>query len=322
MVHLGHEPVFVDIDPTTACFDEHELAEAARTGPAVAVLTYLFGLVPNLDRIIQILREHEVFVIEDFSQCLNGEFNGRRIGTFGDVSVYSASSVKTFDTFGGGYLLASDPKLLKALRRRQSELHPPRRADIVKAVTRNLIRNIASSRIPFALGTFPALRLATRFSKRAVGRFTGSRSVDPLTQLPTAWFRRYTSLQARTALVELPKVVSRDSARRAAVDFVVSSSGVTDRPYGHPGQHHVYWQFIVYVREFASAREVLAKHGVDCATTSLVLLTDLPRYPGQRPTPWARRLYELGVYLPCYHQLRQSELRRIAEAVSELVRQS
>jgi len=318
IVHLGHEPVFVDIDPTTACFDERELVEVVKTRPAVAVFTYLFGLVPNVDRIVRTLREHDVFIIEDFSQCLNGEFNGRKIGTFGDVAVYSASSVKTFDTFGGGYALTNDAKLIAGLRRRQSELQPARRTDLLKSITRNFVRNLASSRVLFSLVTYPTLRLATKSSKKAVGRFTGARSTEPLANLPDAWFRRYTSVQAQVALSELPRVTARDALRRSAVDHVVASSGVTDRPFGEPGQHHVYWQFIVYVRDFPQAREALAAHGVDCATTSLVLLTDLPRYPGQRATPWARRLYDLGVYLPCYHQLRRSELERMAVAIREL----
>ena len=93
---------------------------------------------------------------------------------------------------------------------------------------------------------------------------------------------------------------------------------VSDRPFGAPAQRHVYWQFIVYVADFALARERLARHGVDCATTSLVLLTDLPKYPGQRRTPSADRLYHLGVYLPCYHQLRSAEVERIGTALREL----
>jgi perosamine synthetase len=319
VVHLGYEPVFVDINPSTACFDESELAEVVRTKPAVAILTYLFGLVPNVEKITSLLRAHDVFIIEDFSQCLNGEFNGQKIGTFGDVAVYSASSVKTFDTFGGGYALSNDAKMISGLRRRQNELRPARRTDLLKSIGRNLIRNVASSRLIFSLATYPALRLATRFSKRAVGRFTGARSTEPLAELPEAWFRRFTSVQARVALSELPRVVARDDVRRKAVEHVTSASPAVDRPCGEPGQHHVYWQFIVYVSDFPQAREVLSKHGVDCATTSLVLLTDLPRYPGQRETPWARRLYDKGVYLPCYHQLRQTEIERLTIAVNELV---
>lgn len=322
VVHLGFEPVFVDIDPSTACFDERELTDAMRAKPAVAILTYLFGLVPNVEAIVRTLREANVFVIEDFSQCLNGEFGGRKIGTFGDVAVYSASSVKTFDTFGGGYALCDDQKLTAGLRRRQTELRPPRRSELLKTMGRNLARNLASSRLVFPALTYPLLRLATKFSKKAVGRFTGGRSTEPLAELPAAWFRKYTSVQAGVALAELPRVVARDVQRRTSIERIVTVSGVNDRPSGHPGQRHVYWQFIVYVADFPAARELLASHGVDCATTSLVLLTDLPRYPGQRETRHARRLYDRGVYLPCYHQLRDREIERISAAIKELFKQS
>lgn len=319
VVHLGYEPVFVDINPATACCDHDELQRAMATRPSVAILTYLFGLVPDVGTIMKILKENGVFVIEDFSQCLNGEFNGRRIGTFGDVAVYSASSVKTFDTFGGGFAVTDDPRFIEGLRRRQSQLGSPSRADLLRSIARNLVRNLASSRLLFPVVTYRLLRLAARTSKGAVGRFTGARSTEPLAELPQAWFRRYTSLQARVAVRELPRVASRDARRVQRVDGIVADSGVSDRPCGAPGQRHVYWQFIVYVRDFAVARETLAKFGVDCATTSLVLLTDLPKYPGQRIAPMAIRLYERGVYLPCYHQLRDTEATRISAALKALV---
>ena len=315
VVHMGYEPLFVDIDPKTACFDEQKLLAAMSRKPAVAILTYLFGLVPDVARLTEILREHDVFVIEDFSQCLNGEFEERKIGTFGDVSVYSASSVKTFDTFGGGFALTDDETLADGLRKIQLQLEAPKRRDLLQSIIRNLIRNLASTRLVFITFTFWFLRVAARRSERAVGRFTGARSTEPLGELPTAWFRRYTAVQASVALRELPQVEKRDSKRVDRIAQIVSGAGILDRPVGAEGQQHVYWQFIVYVDDFADARERLAKFAVDCATTSLVLLTDLPKYPGQIVAPAAQRLYERGVYMPCYHQLTESETHRISTAL-------
>lgn len=318
VVHLGYEPLFVDINPDTVCFDEQKLLDVMPQKPAVAILTYLFGLVPEVSKLTQILRDHEVFIIEDFSQCLNGEFQGQRIGTFGDVSVYSASSVKTFDTFGGGFALTDNEKIAMELRRKQLQLAAPRRSDLVQSIVRNLVRNLASTRLVFVVFTFWLLRLASRRSQQSMGRFTGARSTEPLNQLPMAWFRRYTAVQAAVALRELPRVQKRDAQRVAQVESIVSQVNHVDRPSGNDGQKHVYWQFIVYVDDFVFAREHLAKSLVDCATTSLVLLTDLPKYPGQIETPTARRLYERGVYLPCYHQLRDSESHQVARALKSL----
>lgn len=315
VVHMGYEPLFVDIDPKTACFDVKKLLAAMPRKPAVAILTYLFGLVPDVAKLIEILREHDVFVIEDFSQCLNGEFEGRKIGTFGDVSIYSASSVKTFDTFGGGFALSDDETLAAGLREIQLQLEAPKRRDLLRSIIRNLVRNLASTRPVFSVFTFWFLRVAARRSERAVGRFTGARSTEPLGELPTAWFRRYTAVQASVALRELPRVEERDSKRVDRIAQIISGTGLLDRPDGATGQEHVYWQFIVYVDDFAEAREQLAKFAIDCATTSLVLLTDLPKYPGQIDAPAARRLYERGVYMPCYHQLTESETNRITIAL-------
>jgi perosamine synthetase len=319
VVHMGYEPLFVDINPDTACFDEQNLRMAMTEKPAVAILTYLFGLVPDVGRLMQILREHNVFVIEDFSQCLNGEFDGQRIGTFGDVSVYSASSVKTLDTFGGGFALTDSQMIAKELRRYQAQLTAPKRVDLLQSIARNLLRNLASTRVVFATLTFWALQFVARRSPTLIGRFTGARSTEPLSDLPAAWFRQYTSVQAAVALRELPRVRSRDEKRVSQMEAIAASAHHLKRPRGQDGQKHVYWQFILYVDNFASAREHFAKLFIDCATTSLVLLTDLPKYPGQVETPVGRRLYELGVYLPCYHQLKDSESRRISAALKGLL---
>lgn len=318
VIHLGMTPVFVDVDPETACFEETRLMESLKQNPKVAILTYLFGLVPNVGQIVKTLKEQDVYIIEDFSQCLNGEFNGKRIGTFGDVSIYSASSVKTLDTFGGGFAVTDNEVTAHALTRIQASLDKPVRFDLLKSVMRNLFRNIASNRIVFSLITFRLLNLLSRFSTNSLGRFTGRRSTEPLEQLPDAWFRKYTSLQARVAMSEIPRVLRKDQMRIGRIQKIVSSVKNVARPTGDFGQRHVYWQFIIYVNDFNSARQHFLGSRIDCATTSLVLLTDLPKYPGQVDTPNAKRIFELGVYLPCYHQLRDAEATRIAESLNAL----
>jgi len=317
VVHLGYEPVFVDLDENTACFNEDLLRSAAEAGASVAILTYLFGLVPNVRKIVDILKSQGVFVIEDFSQCLNGEFDGRKIGTFGDVSVYSASSVKTFDTFGGGFCVFNDVTFGDELRRRRDGLNAPKRSFLVRSMIRNLIRNIASSRVLFTSLTYWLIQLAARFADGTVGRFTGSRDTKPLAELPGAWFHRYTSLQAEIAISELPRVAKKDQRRIRHVHEIDSLAPNSARIRGEHNQRHVNWQLVV-VEDFDRARRHFSRSRIDCATTSLVLLTDLPEYPGQRPTPVARAIYERGVYLPCFHQIRRDESMRIGNALRSL----
>ena len=315
VLDLDLEPVFVDIDPATACFSSDALRHALERGPKVAVLTYLFGLVPDLDDLLGQLRDAGVFVIEDFSQCLNGRWRGRGIGTFGDVAVYSASSIKTFDTFGGGFLVLDDPDRTTSLRAMQAELDAPRRSDLVRKVMTSLIRNLATQRLVFSFLTWPMLWLIRRSGRSNLSRFTGARAEQPLSALPAVWFRAYSSVQARVALDQLPRTGQKDAARVARIERLDAGHAYTDRPVGHPEGRHVHWQHLVYADDVPGFTEAMAQHRVDCATTSLVLISALPAYPFQGDTPNGARLYRSGMYLPCYHQLREREADRIATAL-------
>ena len=119
---LGMKPIFVDIDPNTLCFDTKQLQKSITPNTKAIIITYLYGMVPNLNLMLDVCRQNNLFVIEDFSQCLNGEYKNKKVGSFGDVGVYSSSSIKPFDTYGGGLLVTNNADLYKELREYQSTL--------------------------------------------------------------------------------------------------------------------------------------------------------------------------------------------------------
>ena len=314
---LELEPVFVDVDPVTVSFESASLREALKQKPRVAVLTYLFGLVPNLDDLVGQLKTANVFIIEDFSQCLNGTWRGQKIGTFGDVAVYSASSIKTFDTYGGGFTVLDDSELAAKLRNIQSQLAAPKRSELIAKAWMSLVRNLATQRVAFGFVTWPALRLLRVVGRADLSRFVGSRDEEPLTELPKSWFRRYTSVQARVALKQLPQTAGKDSRRVEAVAAIDAQHSYSSMPSSHPDSSPVHWQHIVYAEEPEKFVEWMAKRGIDCARTSLVNISNLPAYPFRADTPHATRLFRHGMYMPCYHQLTLKEIQRVGEALNE-----
>jgi len=318
VLSLKLKPLFVDINESTVCFDESALQEATKSAPRVAILTYLFGIVPDVEQICRILRDADVFIIEDFSQCLNGTFRGRRIGTFGDVGVYSASSVKTLDTYGGGLVITNDDMLAESLRKAQSQLSPPSRIRLLKKIFTDLIRNLVTQPFVFSLVTFPLIRLLARRGGSEMTKFTGDRDKRPLQQLPNEWFESFTSVQAAVGIQQLKQLDNKDSLRIAAITEINSFHNFSDRPIGDDGGRNIYWQYIVYADEFAHFQRELFAQGIDCATTSLVKISGLEQYPYQASTPHADRLYTNGVYLPCYHQLTKVQQSRIGAALAKL----
>jgi len=318
VLDLNLVPVFIDIDPTTVSFSENSLRDALNSSPRVAILTYLFGIVPDVEQLCQTLRHAGVFIIEDFSQCLNGKFRGNNIGSFGDVSVYSASSVKTLDTYGGGFVFTDDSEMASSLKNDQRKLSKPSRSRLIKKVETDLIRNFASQPIIFALLTFPILRFLTWRGASKLTKFTGDRDQQPLSSLPPEWFEAYTSIQAQVGLQQISQMEQKDSKRKSAINQINSSHSFKDRPSGVDGGENVYWQYIVYADNFPEFQKQLTSRAIDCATTSLVKISGLVSYPFQGVTPNADRLYSNGVYLPCYHQLTKSQISRIGTALSEL----
>ena len=122
VLDLKLRPVFVDLDPNTLCFDLEQLKAAITANTKAILITYLFGIVPNMEQLIALCREKNLFVIEDFSHCLNGKYRDKKIGSFGNVGIYSASSIKTFDTYGGGLAVTNNDELANKLRNAQTKL--------------------------------------------------------------------------------------------------------------------------------------------------------------------------------------------------------
>lgn len=317
VVALGLVPRYVDLDPDTICFRMDDLRDKIGPATKAVIITPLFGLVPDMGAIIRLFREQGVFVIEDFSQCLNGRFDGKRIGTFGDVGIYSSSSIKTLDTLGGGLAVTDDEHLNEALHKAQADLQPPDRTFLVKKAWLNLMRNAATTQPWFSLLTFPVLQLIRNLDPEMALKQTGHRDKTRLAKLPELWFCRYTSVQAEIGLENLGKVGANDLARIANVDFVKSQSGTVPFPVTTPHSANVYWQSIILSPDSLAAQGFFARHGVDIATSSLELICALKDYPNREELSEARRIYRNGIFIPCYPELSQADMERVSAVVRE-----
>lgn len=317
---LGLVPRYVELDVETISFDLEDLSRKITPQVRVAIITPLFGLVPDVPAMVDLLRKHDVFIIEDFSQCLNGEYAGQRIGTFGNAAIYSASSIKTLDTLGGGMAITNDQVLHENLRHAQESLSPASRKFLIKKAWINLVRNAATSKWIFSALTFPMLQLIRKSNPEAALKQTGHRDKDPLSTLPKLWFCKYTSIQAGIGLSHLSSVRIEDDARVKNVKFVKASCGARRFPGATEKSTNVYWQLIMLVPDAFEAQAFFAKRGIDSATSSLELVCALEEYPNRATLPVAEKVYRNGVFIPCFPNLTQPDMERIVTTIGELHR--
>jgi dTDP-4-amino-4,6-dideoxygalactose transaminase len=98
----GGKPVFVDIDPTWHLINSNLIEDAVTENTRAILPVHLFGRPCNMAKIIEIAKNHNLFVIEDNAQSFGVKYWDQYLGTIGDAGCFSFYKTKNFSTFEGG----------------------------------------------------------------------------------------------------------------------------------------------------------------------------------------------------------------------------
>ncbi len=121
----GGRPVFVDIDPQTWQIDVTRI-EAAITPRTKALLPVdVFGVVPDMDAIWAIARQHDLRVLEDSCEALGATYRGRPAGTLGEAGVFGFYPNKQMTTGEGGVVVTNDDKIAFMVRSLRNQGRDP-----------------------------------------------------------------------------------------------------------------------------------------------------------------------------------------------------
>ncbi len=111
IVWNGCKPVFCDIEPNTMTLDANKI-EALITPNTSAILgVHVYGFPCNVKKIEEIAKKHNLKVIYDGAHVFSTEIDGKGIGTFGDITMFSFHATKLFNTIEGGALTYNDESL-------------------------------------------------------------------------------------------------------------------------------------------------------------------------------------------------------------------
>ena len=107
VTRLGARPVFADIDPQTFNLDPAAVGRAVTLATKAILPVHLFGQSADMDAIGQIAEDAGVPVVEDAAQSIGAEWDGRRVGSIGDVGCFSFYPTKNLGGAGDGGMLTS-----------------------------------------------------------------------------------------------------------------------------------------------------------------------------------------------------------------------
>lgn len=104
----GAKSVFVDIRPDTMNINEALIENAITNKTKAIVPVHYAGVSCEMDRIMEIARKYNLYVIEDAAQGVMAEYKGKPLGTIGDVGCYSFHETKNYSMGEGGAILIRD----------------------------------------------------------------------------------------------------------------------------------------------------------------------------------------------------------------------
>jgi len=119
ILRSGATPLFVDIDLDTYNIDPEQIEKAVKKyGKKVKgiVPVHLYGQSCDMDRIMEIAKKYDLFVVEDCAQSLGAKWDGKQTGSFGDAGCFSFFPTKPLGGFGdGGMITTSNENLYEIL---------------------------------------------------------------------------------------------------------------------------------------------------------------------------------------------------------------
>jgi dTDP-4-amino-4,6-dideoxygalactose transaminase len=221
----GATSVWVDVDPNTLCMDVGQTRAAIGPRTKAILPVDMFGHPAALTELGALARSKGLAMVEDACLALGAEIEGRRIGSFSDVTCFSFAPTKHLGSYGsGGACVTGDAALAERMRK-------------IAAYGQDRERHRKIGGAP------PALHHETEGLN------------ERLDELQAAVLR--------VKLPDVPESVA--TRRRQAARFHAALDGVAETPGEAPGMKHAYRNYVIHLDNRDRVREGLTARGIGSA---------------------------------------------------------
>lgn len=107
---VGFEPCFVDIDLDTLNLNLDQVEEFAKQGVKVITFAHVLGNPPNMTRLMEIVKQYEMILLEDCCDALGSTYGGKPLGSFGEFASFSYYPAHHITMGEGGFVACNTSK--------------------------------------------------------------------------------------------------------------------------------------------------------------------------------------------------------------------
>ncbi len=107
----GAEPVFADVKKDTFNLDPEKVKEKITSDTKAILPVHLFGQPAEMNAFMDMAEDHDLYVVEDCAQAHGAEYDGKKVGSIGDIGAFSFYPTKNMTTGEGGIVVSDSEEL-------------------------------------------------------------------------------------------------------------------------------------------------------------------------------------------------------------------
>jgi len=252
---LGLIAVPADIDPLTFNIAPESILKRVTGRSRVILATHIFGAPCRIDSILKIAKERGIVVIEDCAHAAGAEFKGKKVGGFGEASLFSFETIKPINTYGGGMVVTNNKDLAIKIRQRIAHDKHERSIPIKKII----ISRLEQILLPTPFSFIPLYCLASEDWSDKIYR------LYRISQKLSGFKHGFSEFQARLGIAKIKTLDNRISRRRAQAGLFkkLLDSRIALQHNEEDAAPNYY--FFVAILPFSPVRvrKFLLRHGID-----------------------------------------------------------
>lgn len=222
ILYVGATVRFADVDSRTWNVSWATIEPLINRKTKAIIAVHLYGLPVDLDPIVNYCSNNGIFLIEDAAEAIGAEYKGRKVGTFGDASIFSLYGNKTITSGEGGVLLMKNVSFLeRAKNLRDQAMNPHSKFDHLELGYNYRMTNLQAS---IGLAQFENLNLYVE------GR---SQIFDKYRKLlnPSKWSMQQISLDVSHGFWLVGLVCQISILENTKLESLLMREGIETRPF-------------------------------------------------------------------------------------------
>lgn len=318
----GLKPVYVEMDIENHNFNINQIEKKITNKTKVIHITYLSGIIPELESIIEIAKKYKLKIIEDISQAYGANYNGIKIGTIGDASIGSFSLGKTVSANGGGVVIIKNKSLIAPFEKLFNDtLKKPSKKFLIKLNFNQIVISLLTSKFIFSFITYYIFKMVKYFSpetfsdpemknkffKRLINDKNYYKNIPVLRDaFPEEMLTHIIDSEAQLCLSSVDSLEKNINKIRKQAKLYISN---LDKKFlsNLPNcslkvEQNVYWHFPINInKNYDLFRDYLFKNGIDCVSYGLPLNNELKEFEiFKEPLIESNRVKNMTLFLPIH----------------------